>query len=404
MSARVTAAPDAVPVATAGRSRGLLVIFPHDYLTTIPTMPQAFDALLAHFPRIDLLCKAGDIRVERPGAPLDKAAPHGILNPFRTWRFAGQLMRRMAAALLRLVRRRYAAIIAIDPEGITIADRLNRDADLPLAYISFEILCKADCSTPAEHELKRLEVDASRKAEVILIQDEERGAAMAADNGIEPGRFVYVPVAPYPSAIRRETWLRERCGIPEDQTIVLLSGTIDAWTSRDLLPEIVRGWPEGFALVIHNRQQGHARIGAFLAKLAAHPRVYTTDEYLDQQDLPRLYGSADIGFVPYLPNPVHWGSHLNTLHMGFASGKVGYFAMCGVPLLTSDLPVYRREFAEYRAGYCYSAIAEIPELLVRIRDNRALHASESRRFYDERLNPQRGIAAFARRMAEIRDE
>ncbi len=91
----------------------------------------------------------------------------------------------------------------------------------------------------------------------------------------------------------------------------------------------------------------------------------------------------------------------NLYHLGFASGKVSYYALCGLPILARPLPVFEREFSVYKCGKIYYRLSETGNLLEEISRDYENYSMESKRFYDERLNPQDGMSKFCDRLVDL---
>ena len=116
-----------------------------------------------------------------------------------------------------------------------------------------------------------------------------------------------------------------------------------------------------------------------------------------------MVSSADFGIAPYKPTPNDWTSGKNIFHIGFSSGKVAYYAMCGLPIIASSLPVYQREFAKYDCGQIYERVADISDLLIELDRNYAFYSRGAKRFYNERLNPVEPMNRFCDRLIRIGD-
>jgi hypothetical protein len=107
-----------------------------------------------------------------------------------------------------------------------------------------------------------------------------------------------------------------------------------------------------------------------------------------------LVSSADFGLAPYKPVPGDLWTGNNIYHLGFASGKVSYYALCGLPILARSLPVFEREFSKYSCGKIYQRLADTGPLLEEMSRNYQHHSRE-RCAYHERLNPVNGRANSA---------
>lgn len=289
---------------------------------------------------------------------------------------------------------RYDAILGVDPSGLATAHRLNRVFRRPLVYLSFEIMFRSEVSLELERVIKAVELEACREVELALIQDHERAEHLELETGVPRKRMVQVPVAPPPQPVLRSDYLRRQLGIPEGRRIVFYFGSVGPWTSRDDFAEMVADWPERYCLVIHSSSRIPTRMSPYLAQLVRQGRVYLSTEPVGRKALTSMVASADIGLAPYKPVADSWVTGQNTYHLGLSSGKVAFYAMCGLPVLARSLPVFDREFARYGCGRVFRRIVETGPLLEEIDRDYATFSREARRFYEERLSPVEGMQRF----------
>lgn len=396
----------------------LLVVYPSCNLDVNPTLAYLLETLSERGVAVDVLLEeSGDFAVPAAHGPGVRLIPlpRGYLSPGGT--SLRELPRRALRALARpgrypgllrdlaffpyLHAGRYDALVGVDPAGVVVAHGFNRLARRPLVYLSFEVLCGADQASPEEREMERRERAACAAAAEILIQDEERAALFCRETGCPPERLSMVPVAPPPQEVPRSDFLRRTLGIPPERRVVLYFGSFGPWTSRDDLAEMVADWPERYCLVIHSSARLCGRVSPALRRLGAEGRVYFSGEPVSRKALPALVASADFGLAPYKAVADAWDTGENVHHLGLSSGKVAYYALCGLPILARALPVFEREFAAYDCGRVYRRLAETGPLLAELDARYAHHARESRRFYAERLNPVPGMQAFCDRLLAL---
>lgn len=415
---------DPARCATRGRSTRmrLLLIYPSCNLDVNPTLPALLRRLAARGHRVDVVMeRPGDFSVPVSPAPgvRFRFLPSGGVSLSGV--SARQFPARLARALVRPSVRRcyrlwedlagvpqlsaccYDAIVGIDPAGLAVAHRLNRFARRPLIYLSFEILFRAEVVGALEAAIKSAEEDASREVVLTLIQDDERATALASELHLPRERMALVPVAPEPVVVHREKILHRTLGIPEDRRIVLYLGQVSAWTGRDELADLIETWPERYCLVLHFSSRGSGRLAPALRRWVDQGRVFLSHGPIPQADLPALVASADFGLAPYRAVADSWDTGMNVHHLGLASGKVAYYALCGLPILARPLPVFEREFAQYDCGRLYRRPEQTGALLEELGLRYKHHRAEARRFYDERLDPRKALEGFCERLeAEVR--
>ncbi len=399
-------------------SKRLLLVYPSGNLEVNPTLTHLLGMLRDRGCQIDVLMEdPGDFA--RPTGYGDgvrmQIVPRGHLSlpelgyqrlPLR---IARQALRRGLRqyrpwddlAFFRPAVRRYDAVLGVDPGGIAAAGVLNETADRPLVYLSFEILFRDEVASDSEAVVRAAEGRAVARVELALLQDEERAAVFAREHSFPEDRIAVAPVAPPPQLVRRGSFLRDRLAIPEGKRLVLYVGQVSAWTGRDDFADMVGSWPEDYCLVVHSSSRISGRVSPDLRALIAAGRVFLSAEPIPRGQLTELVASAHFGLAPYKATGDCWETGLNVHHLGLASGKVSYYALCGLPILARSLPVYHREFAKYDCGRVYRSPLETGALLQDLERDYARHSQEASRFYRERLNPIPGLTDFCERLEHL---
>ncbi len=404
----------------------ILIIYPYSSLDTNPTMTFLIESLAARKVRVDVLA----------GQRETFATPESFLTPqsfgetvqleflpydffFRWWSPLKGLPLRIAsrfifsrpdsnyslrfdhAVLKYLQARRYSLMVGVDPHGIILADALNGWAKKPLVYMSFEILFSNDVDSDRDEALMRLERAACQRSSLVLIQDDERAQAFCRETSFPCERVLTVPVAPPPQQVVKSNFLRKALRIPSDKRIVLYCGNLQSCSSRDELAEMVSYWSDDYCLVIHNRSKVQRTLERYLNGLTETGKIMVSAEPVGRNEMCTLVCSADFGLAPYKPVPGDLWTGNNIHHLGFASGKVSYYALCGLPILARSLPVFEREFFHYNCGKIYRRLSETGNLLEEMSRDYDNYSRESKRFYDERLNPVDGMNKFCDRLMEL---
>ena len=387
----------------------LLIIYPYSNIHTNPTMYNLVHTLVETWECIDIFCTNGDIYLRNGHADdisLTPIKPQSSLNPLKIGgSFVPRNIHRLKALLSRadlsIRRSRYSAVIGVDPTGITLAHELSRRVKRPLIYLSFEIMYRDEVDQGPNLKIKMKELNACKDVSLVLIQDEERGKELAEENRLSLDKMVFVPNSPAPTSIEKSNFLRGLLDISSEKKIVLYAGSLHAWASRDFLDEMVYYWPEDYCLVIHNRLDSEPGLKMYMERLKKTGKIFISPEPLPMEKLTMLYSSADFGLAPYKPTPESWFAGKNIYHLGLSSGKIAYYAMCGLPILASNLPVFEKEFARFHCGITYSRLSETGDILTLLDRDYESFRRGSIRFYQERLNPVESIKQFCNRLLEI---
>lgn len=384
--------------------RGILIVFPHRNLASHPTAVQIVRALSEVWSFVHFMSPKGDMWIRKGQDPtaVEPSMEKGSANPYRGMGRFRSLRQTYAKQLLANNRGKYAAVIGVDPEGLAHAHELNKHLQRPLVYASFELLFKNEVFTDSEKSLKNKEIQASRHVALALVQDELRERVLRENCEFKDTIFCHCPVAPVPAVVQKSTLLRDHLPIPSSSRIVLLAGSLMPFNSRDLLYEMVACWRDPFHLVLHSRLDLTPREKLFFQQLSSSTgRVSTTHTSVALENLAEVFSSADFALLPYLPDPSFWMFYQNVYHIGMSSGKAAYAAMCGLPMIASDLPTYKSLFSQISCGAVYSRVGEIPELLTALDSNYEFHSREARRCYEERMNPTEGLARFCKEVFNV---
>ena len=167
-----------------------------------------------------------------------------------------------------------------------------------------------------------------------------------------------MPVSPVDAAPKRTNYLRERLGIGPDKTIVLYQGSLGNWSGINEFEELVSYWGPDECLVIHSRDKPPNRIARSMANLVGGRPIYFTTEAVSFSELPLLTASADIGLASYRITYDHWWNGDNVKFLGLSSGKIAYYAMCGLPILSRSLPSIDKLIARHGCGASYARLSE----------------------------------------------
>ena len=382
-----------------------LIIYPYPHIDSNPTMMLLLKILSSRNESIDLLLC--DDRSYLKPANFDQ-----VKYIYKTKKFFPYIGMSRKREIFNFVKyassysrarflKRYSAVVGIDPAGIILADHLSKLIKAPTVYVSFEIMFNKELSTQKQKEFKKRELAASRTASLILIQDKERANALGKENSLSSENMVLVPNSPAPQSVPQSGFLRETLSIPPDKKIVLYCGQLASYCSPSIIKAMVTEWPDKYVLVIHMRQSPGQEMLSPFVELINEGRVFISNEPLPNREMTKMISSADYGLAVYNPCSDGWTTGRNIFHMGFSSGKVAYYAMCGLPMIISSLPVFQREFKNYNCGRIYNDPAETGAILTILDKDYSFHSRESKRFYDERLHPQKPMDIFCDRLIAL---
>lgn len=394
----------------------ILIVYPYENIDTNPTMCLLLEELSRRGVRVDVLMRqparfmppqfnttnvtftylaAGFFSVEHP-LVVRLGMSVFLSQKKHLQSLANDLWPRLMSGIIHS---NYSTIIGVDPAGIVVASRLNVH-QIPLAYISFEMMFPEELNG-RDRRLHDQEKDVCKHVELALLQDPGRAAFFSRHTGVPLDRIVLVPVAPPKTVAVRNDMLRRRFNIGPDIRIVLYSGSFDVWASVFDLEEMVAYWPDRFKLVVHTRNYPEPAYQQYFKKLRRTGKIFFNNEPVPRHMLSSLVSSADIGLVPYKPVPLKWTTGLNLHHIGRASGKVAYYALCGLPMLARSLPIFETDFATYCCGLTYAKTSETGKLLSMVDDNYESYSNGSFRYYEDALEPTENMQKFIEHLMNL---
>jgi Fe-S cluster biosynthesis and repair protein YggX len=245
--------------------------------------------------------------------------------------------------------------------GIFLANKISKQQNIPLAYISYEILFSNECDAL----FKEMEIKACKDIQFALCQDSMRSHLLSIENKIPIEKIFSIPVSNlHKHSNNKSDYLREKFNINKDKKIVLYVGGIGTLMDADLLFESVKKWDENWILVVHchsdyiwNYEQVFDKNGK--------PRIFFDKEYIkDFRDMGRLVKSADVGICSYsfykteLSHFFVYGGK-NHLFMGLASGKVNTYLEYGKPVIINNVTNLANVVYEHNLGEVVNSFDEI---------------------------------------------
>lgn len=289
----------------------------------------------------------------------------------------------------REVRRlRANVVVAVDTPGALGAVITQRLGGIPHVFLSLHMQSLADCVQRRRYGAALRELMArrvSRRMDAVITQDHYRRRQLEEENGIrrEGMQWFLVPNSHRGRARRyASTYYQERLGLPSDETVVLMAGSIDAgWSHTEFLIECAaRQEPPFYTLVLQPRAPLN---GARFRKLEAvcHSRALVLPDPVPAAERARAFGSATVGAAIYSP-AFYW----NQKFVGGASGKMMSYLQAGVPVIMHDSPGVTEVIRESGCGEVLSELdcREFNELVRKIASARERYSANAERCYNER--------------------
>lgn len=301
----------------------------------------------------------------------------------------------MSIVQLRHTEIPYKVIIGADPQGLETAGRIADLLHVPLVYWSFELLISTELADRRWMSLKKREVALSRKATIIVIQDEERAKLMVLNNDVPISKFLFIPNAPIGPAQRRSTgYWHQYFGLKKDQRIVLHAGSLSYWTGIREIISLANEWPEGWVLIVHTRF--HSDQNSYFKELHATAdlrRVFFSTQPVARTVYPELVEGADIGIAFYLPT--HTPFTQENIHtIGLSSGKIAYYLKAGLPIIVNMWPSISKLVQNERCGIAVGSASEISNAIRMISQHYEEYSDNARKVFERYLDPLACLQQF----------
>ena len=279
----------------------------------------------------------------------------------------------------------YVCFIGVEKAGLVWAGMLGEEKGIPFIYSNLELYTwdhPEIVGSPSKRFLKREEEKYHKLASATIVQDKIRAEILFRDNQMSVGETILVPVSLLSEPIPEPSYLpHSRCGISEQQIILLQFGIISETRFSFLLAEVAQTFPDSWTLLFHG--YGSRKEIKRVKKFESNSKVCLSTERLNPEEIPAFVQSATIGLVFYRPFPQ------NDRFTVFSSEKLALYLLCGLPVITFDYEGY--EFLEQQG--CGVNISDFNELIVAVNRILANYEQYSRNarscfenYYDFRKN------------------
>lgn len=289
---------------------------------------------------------------------------------------------------LLMHRPRYAAILTIPQWSLHYAGLAARLLNIPVGVISDELSADAELTTRVQHDWKKRERRAHRRAAFTIALSEERAAFIRDSNGLPPDHPVFiVPNAvPGPARRLRSRYYQDILGLPDDAFIVLHAGSMGWRLAGELASGAVR-WVEGTELVFQGRLREDMK------GRNSGQGIHFSTTVLPSEILDYAVSSAHVGLALYE------AAKVNDRLMGMASGKIMLYLKNELPVVTMRQPCFRW-IEEAGLGICVDRIGDIRGAVDTIRADYARYVANIRDFYAANLDFGQRFAPVLRYLDE----
>jgi glycosyltransferase involved in cell wall biosynthesis len=178
-------------------------------------------------------------------------------------------------------------------------------------------------------------------------------------------------------------FLQDRLKIDHDKILVLHSGGFIPVFQCKELAENAMSW-HNYNLVFHtHRMENNSYFQSVYALVRDCSNIYFSTTAVATDELDLLISSAKIGIALY---DAHSGYRAKL--MGLASGKIGNYLKCGLPVIATNLPSLEY-LKEYECGILVDDESEIESAISEILGNYKKYSDNAYHCYESLWNPKR---------------
>ncbi|MBS1517266.1 MAG: hypothetical protein JSS91_04190 [Bacteroidetes bacterium] len=294
------------------------------------------------------------------------------------------------------IRNKVRSIICVDPMGLVIGGRIKKFIRFKLVYASFEIFFEDEFFVQRKRILKKLEMDFSKNAEIVIIQDRRREKLLKSVNNFSDKTiFCRVPVSPMKIDLPDDDYdIYNDLNIPRDKTLVVYSGSLQNWSGiNEMISLFPDHWENDFWLIIHTHQKlnDDSELKSEINLLNINQQNITIHEkpFYRFEEYFKFLSKCHIGIATYFPNNLDIFAGKNLEAIGLSSGKFSTYMMLGIPTVTTNHFTYRLLNNKYKYGEIINSIKEIPGALVKIKNTLKEKSESCKKLYDEVLDPDK---------------
>lgn len=279
-------------------------------------------------------------------------------------------------------------LIAVDESGLIAATlyRLISFRKPKLIFWSMEIdTSKSSLLFICLHE--KLFSICARLADVVVIQEKTRLLTLETKlkYRFDHAKIFFIPHSPIendsfsPVAVTKNNFFHNLFSMSSSDRIILHAGWIHDAMCVDKFAEACKSWREDFKLVLHEREKRSPEENfiRYVSELSGGKALFSL-EPVSFDRIDEVFSSAHVGLIAY--DKKYGGGRENVLK---ASGKLGQFLKCGIPVIALDIPGYQEMFEKYKCGLVFDNFGQIEKCIEIILDDYETYRNESIRCFKQ---------------------
>ena len=370
------------------------IIYPTNYLPTIPSLVATINLLVENDYEIDLFtCDKKNISHQIFNT--EKVKEYNLNEKYKTgtimWKI-NYFFSWLPQIILKCKKRKYSILIGIDPWGLMLAGFAGKIARIPFAYFSLELHFSNEITSRYIKIVKGLERYYNRLASFTIIQDKERAELIRKENYLRNNaKIICLPNSSDGEVKKIKTkYLRDKFKFSNNKIVVLNSGSIHPIFMNIEVAQAARIWRNDLVLIFHTGRELNYKyyyIKEFLREIDNTTIFLNATQLLDAE-YDEMVSSANIGLAFYKP------ISKNIYYMGLSSGKISKYLQCGLPVIVSDLPSLRKMVNEYKCGVSINDMNQLEPAIEKI-------MSDYHKYSENAVNCFNEIFYFRKHFSEL---
>ena len=189
------------------------------------------------------------------------------------------------------------------------------------------------------------------------------------------------PIGDYQTPNRKpdvcNNFFRKKFSLDASEKIILHAGWIHDAMCVDKIAETSKSWKSNYRLVLHEREKRSPNepFIQYVSSLSGNKTLLSLNP-VSFDRMEEVFSSADIGIIAYEKK---YGEGRENAHK--ASGKLGQYLKCGIPVIALDLPGYSEMFLRYRCGMVFQDFASIENCIDEILEDYEFFRKEALRCF-----------------------
>ncbi|MBI2270806.1 MAG: hypothetical protein HYU69_10700, partial [Bacteroidetes bacterium] len=234
----------------------------------------------------------------------------------------------------------------------------------------------------------------------LVIQDKLRYELLKKENNLKNDiKTFLISVSPAYEDVKAEN-IYQRFGIPLNKTLIIHSGSVADWSGMDIILSLIkesRGHDVHFVIHSHKELSSSDPYKTAIDDLIrdGYPVSIHNHPFVDYAMYCGFLKGFHIGLAFYVSaaqrNP-HLGKNLTNI--GLASGKFSTYMMVGLPAIVNLEESFSDLFKKYKFGGILMDNDNFFSIVKRIKEEFYTYSTESKRMYNEVLNPEESVQTF----------